>query len=97
MHALRAPPRAVESKAARSWPCARDTEAFSGEGQPGGTCMAFPLAFGGPLPASGLCRGLCSDAPPIYASKPTIAGPLPDPARLILMRTDAGAGGFPTD
>lgn len=54
--------------------------------------MASPLAFGGPLRACGLCRGLCSDAPPIYTSKPTIAGPLSDHERLILMRIDAGVG-----
>ena len=57
--------------------------------------MVPPLALGQPLPASGLCRGPCSDAPPTSLSKPTTTGLSPGLERLILMRIDARIGAIP--
>ena len=73
--------------------CCRHAHA-PGEGG-GGATSPVPPDFGGPLRASGLCRGPCSDAPPTSLSKPTTTGLSPGLERLILMRIDARMGAIP--
>lgn len=69
-----------------------------GEGVGGGRGATSPVPpdFGGPLRASGLCRGLCCDAEGRPGSQPAAAGLRRNPGRMVLMRIDARTGAFST-
>lgn len=69
-----------------------------GRGEAGGRGGTSPVPpdFGGPLLASGLCRGLCCDAEGRPGSRPAAAGLRRDPGRMVLMRIDARTGAFST-